>query len=323
MSEGAEGADRPHEATAKRVEDALKRGDTPNAREPAIAGSLLAFAALLATSGERIAADLASALAPLWRGAGLDALATGDSALALMREVCAATGAALAPPLAALAAGALLPTLAQGPRVAAKRIAPKPSHLSPLKGLKRLFGPAGWVEFAKAVTKMLAVGAIAGWAVWSGTDGMAGLARAPDVAVATALGAEAARLALLIAAMTVPLAVADVAWSRQRWRRQLRMTDEEMRRENKDSDGDPATRARRQSLRRDRARRGSIARVDEADLLIVNPTHVAVALAYDRARHAAPVVVAKGRDHVALRMRARAEANGVPLFEEPPLARAL
>ena len=315
-------ADRPHEASPKRIEDALGRGDTPNSREPALAGSLLAFALVATTMGERVALDLSAALAPLWRGAFGAASLDGEAAIALLREVAVAAGGALLAPLAILATGALAPALLQRPRVAATRIAPKASNLSPLKGARRLFGPGGLFEFAKSMAKIVVVGGIAMWFAWRGGAGAA-LVQSPAVAVAIALHERAGGVALLIAGCMVPIALVDLLWSRHRWRARLRMTHEEMTRETKDSDGDPAVRARRQSMRRDRARRARIASVDDAKLVVVNPTHVAVALAYDRTRHAAPVVVAKGRGHVALHIRERAEAAGVPLFREPPLARAL
>ena len=323
MSEGAGEGDRIHAATPKRIEDVLGRGDTPTSREPALAGSLIAFALLATMVSSDLVRELANALSPLWQDFPSDALVDGDSAVPILRSTAVSMGTILAAPLAALAVGALVPALAQRPRFAAKRIAPKGSNLSAIKGAKRLFGPGGLFEFAKSLVKLAVVGGVAAWALWSNAPLLLPLMHAPASAVAEAVRDGGARLATIVAGLTLPLALADLAWSHWRWRSRIRMTDEEMRRETKDSDGDPAVKSRRQSLRRSRARHGMIARVDEADFVIVNPTHVAVALAYDRARHAAPVVVAKGRDHVALRIRERAERGGVPLFEEPPLARAL
>ena len=322
MSEDA-GADKPHEASARKIEEARKKGDTPSSRELVTFASLAAIAAAVPVLGPGAARSLGSSLAPLWDRADAVPIGTGADAVALMGHLGGAALAALLPVMALLAAAGVAAGAAQGARPAAKRVTPDPSRLSPAKGLKRLFGPQGLMEFAKAVLKIGVFGAILAAATWPGVPPLVALVSAPPDAGTGALLRLLGRMTALLAALAGVLAIADVAWTRHSWRRKLRMSDEEMRQEMKGAEGDPIVKSRRMSLRRERARHSMMNAVDSAAFVVANPTHVAVALRYDRARDPAPVVVAKGRDHVALRIRARAEAAGVKVIEDRPLARAL
>jgi flagellar biosynthesis protein FlhB len=119
------------------------------------------------------------------------------------------------------------------------------------------------------------------------------------------------------------LAVVDVFWTRHHWYSQLRMTKQEIKDEYKQSQGDPIVKQRQRAVARDRARRRMINNIPRATLVIANPTHYAVALRYVREENDAPVVVAKGQDLIALRIREIAEENNIPVFEDPPLARSM
>jgi flagellar biosynthetic protein FlhB len=121
----------------------------------------------------------------------------------------------------------------------------------------------------------------------------------------------------------VLLVAADIVWTRFRWRSDLRMTRQEVKDELKQSEGDPAVKSRLRSLARDRARRRMIGAVPKATVVIANPTHYAIALKYDRAKGGAPLVVAKGADLIALRIREMATKHSIPIVEDKPLARAL
>jgi flagellar biosynthetic protein FlhB len=119
------------------------------------------------------------------------------------------------------------------------------------------------------------------------------------------------------------MVAADIVWSRIHWRSELRMTRQELKDELKQSEGDPLVKSRLRSLARDRARKRMIAAVPQATVVIANPTHFAVALKYERSKGGAPMVVAKGADLIALRIREIAGRHGVPVIEDKPLARAL
>jgi flagellar biosynthetic protein FlhB len=133
----------------------------------------------------------------------------------------------------------------------------------------------------------------------------------------------AIRLFLSVIAATALLVVADLVWSRFFWRHELRMTRQEVKDEQKQSDGDPIIKARLRSLARDRARKRMISRVPKATVVIANPTHYAIALRYVRSENRAPLVVAKGLDLIALKIRAIAEQHGIPVVEDKLLARSL
>jgi flagellar biosynthetic protein FlhB len=128
-------------------------------------------------------------------------------------------------------------------------------------------------------------------------------------------------IVMLIA--TAIVAIADLFWTRHHWFTELKMTRHEIKEENKQAQGDPFVKSRQRSLMRDRARRRMIANVHRATLVIANPTHYAVALRYAREENDAPVVLAKGQDLIALKIREIAEKNGIPVFEDPPLARSM
>src|SRR6185436_9676755 len=133
----------------------------------------------------------------------------------------------------------------------------------------------------------------------------------------------ASRLIATVAVATIVLVAADVVWSRVSWQRELRMTRQELKEEMKQVDGDPIVKARLRSLARDRLRKRMIAAVPRATMVIANPTHFAVALRYLREEGGAPLVVAKGQDHIALKIREIAVQHGIPIVENKALARSL
>jgi flagellar biosynthetic protein FlhB len=200
---------------------------------------------------------------------------------------------------------------------------PEWSKVSPLKGLQRLFSPASLVEFAKGVVKMVLVG----WACWyavAPTIADLPLFALREISAALHVIADLA-MRLLIAAVSVMALIAAIDFGYQKLRimREMRMSRTEIRDEFKEQEGDPMVKAKLRQIRQERSRRRMMAAVPKADVVITNPTHYAVALKYDRDVMAAPVVVAKGTDGVALRIRQLARDSGVPIVENPPLARAL
>jgi flagellar biosynthetic protein FlhB len=200
---------------------------------------------------------------------------------------------------------------------------PDAGRLSPTRGLGQILSRHGLGELAKAIVKALVIAAAAAGFLWSSRDALAtlGMLALEDALAALgalvlhALGWLAAALAL-VAAVDVPL----VLW---RHYSRLRMTAEEYKREARESEGDPQLKARVRSLQRERARKRMMAEVPKADVVVTNPTHFAVAIAYRDGTMRAPRVVAKGTELVAAAIRALASEHGVPILEAPPLARAL
>jgi flagellar biosynthetic protein FlhB len=202
-------------------------------------------------------------------------------------------------------------------------LVPDFSRMSPAAGLKRLFGLRGASELGKALLKLVVVGGVcAAIASWLFAD-VLGLGRmAPRTAIGRGAGLLTWSFVWLCASLAL-IAVVDVPLQLLQFKRSLRMTRQELRDEAKESDGRPETKQRIRQLQQQLARRRMMHKVPTADVVIVNPTHFAVALKYDLKNMRAPRVVAKGLDLVALNIRRIAEEHRVPIFDSPKLARAL
>jgi len=196
-------------------------------------------------------------------------------------------------------------------------------RLDPLAGLGRMFAARNLFTLGKGVAVMAAVVGVGAAYLLARRDGLVLPATAALPAALQHLGATLAGGLQWLCLVVLVVAVADAAFQWFSFRRDLRMTLQDVKDESKESEGSPEIRARLRSLQREASRRRMMSAVERADVVVVNPTHFAVALRYDAARMEAPVVVAKGTDEVALRMRALAERHGVPLAESPLLARWL
>ena len=306
--------DRTEAPTQRRLDRARDEGQSPIPQEAVgfatlLAGTLAGFLALppLGTEWLRLMRAL---LEMPGEGAVLAPALLRQSALVLL------------PVLGLVALAGMLASLAQtGIVVRAEAVAPQLSRLNPAAALKRLLGPDGLAELARTLLKLALVGA----ALWHAVD-LPVLEAALQQPAATLLG-EAGRggLRLLVAALFAfgGIALLDLLWVRWRHLRRMRMSREELRQEHKDSEGDPYIKARLRRLREQRARRRMLAAVPKATVVVTNPTHYAVALSYAPGQASAPKLVAKGVDAMAARIRATATEHGVPIVENPPLARAI
>jgi flagellar biosynthetic protein FlhB len=314
--EGAGAGDRTEAATPRRLEKAREQGQVALSREAAGwaalgLATLAAFLVLPAVGPEMLRA---------FRGAleqshalGLEEAAPPLLRLFLLMVVPVAGAAAL---------GAIAATLGQSRGlVSATPLAPSLAKISPWAGLKRLLGAEAAAEMLRSLLKLLLVGA----ALWHALADLSPLRDSlhhPPAAMLHAAGDVSLRLMVAALVAFAAVALLDVMWVRFRHARMLRMSRQDLREEAKESEGDPTLRARRRQLREKVGRQRMLAAVPKAAVVITNPTHYAVALSYEGGE-AAPQVVAKGMDAVAARIRAAAEAAGVPLVSNPPLARAL
>jgi flagellar biosynthetic protein FlhB len=199
----------------------------------------------------------------------------------------------------------------------------KPDRMDPIKGFGRMFSVYGLVELVKSVLKALVVSVMAAFAIWRERDHVFSLMTQSLERALTDFMQTLVFSALLIILGLALVALIDVPFQLWEYHKKLRMTKEEVKRENKEQDGDPHVKARIRSLQREMARRRMMTEVPKADVVVTNPTHFSVALKYDADNMGAPVVVAKGRGEIALRIREIAREHKVPLLEAPPLARAL
>jgi flagellar biosynthetic protein FlhB len=317
MAEGGDAEDRTEAASSRRLDRAREEGQVPMSRELSSLAVLGACALVLMMAGPSLATRLTQRLALLLQQA--DRL---DPAEALRFAATEGLHAVAPFALAALLAGSAAVLLQTGFLFNLSAAAPKLSRLNPRQGLSRIIGIAGLLEVGKSLAKIAVVG-WAGWQVVSG--GIAQVMGAVQWGPAT-LADRATRLVvqLLLAMLAAQalIAVLDVLRARLKHSKSLRMSRQEVRDEHKEAEGDPHIKARIRRLRMARARRRMMAAVPTATVVVTNPTHYAVALAYAEGQ-GAPRIVAKGVDAVAARIRAVAEANGVPLVANPPLARAL
>ena len=221
--------------------------------------------------------------------------------------------------LVALAA----PMLLGGWLISAKSLQPKLSKLNPIKGVKRIFSSQALAELGKVIAKAVLVIGVVAWFLASNIrEFMAMMDQSLQQALFNAMGQAALACGLMTLALIVVVLI-DVPYQLWSHAKKLRMSKEEIKREHKESDGDPQMKQRIRSQQQAMARKRMMSMVPEADVIVTNPTHFAVALKYEENRMSAPRVVAKGADHVAAKIRELARDNGVPLLEAPPLARAL
>lgn len=203
------------------------------------------------------------------------------------------------------------------------KVKPKLSKLSPIEGAKRIFGMQALANFSKGLAKMSLVGLAAFAAVWPRRESLSSLPYLDLTALFPVI--QEASVVLLLAALSVfsLVAVADYAFQRHSFLKRMKMSLKDVKDEMKNTEGDPHVRARLRQIRAERSRKRMMQAVPTASVVIANPTHFAVALLYEPGETMAPICVAKGVDDLALRIRETAEGAGVPVIEDPPLARAL
>jgi len=307
------------EPTPRRLAEARRRGEVAVSRDLISAAAVAAALAVLAIGG----AGLTARLIGYWRGAFAAASTTAGVGAGLSAGL-GALARALAAPLAAALGAALLAGLVQTRGlVALSAVAPRFDRLSPGEGLRRLGSGVAALQAAKGALKGAVVALLVGWLLVPQLAGLTGLAGTPAAAVLGALGLLARRLVLGVALAALALGAADLLFVRRAHRRRLRMTREEVRREQRETEGDPRHRAERQRLHREVLEQRMIADVRKADVVVVNPEHIAVALRYDGDRDAAPVVVASGEHLLAERIKQVARQAGVPILRDVTLARSL
>jgi flagellar biosynthetic protein FlhB len=204
-----------------------------------------------------------------------------------------------------------------------EQLKPKLERISPIEGAKRLFSRRSLAEFAKNLAKLGVVGTVAVMVLWPMANDAARLIGLDQGAVLGLMQHDSMRLLIALLAIMALIAALDYLYQYFEHIRRLRMSKRELREELKQSEGDPLIKSRIRQLRMERARRRMMAQVPKADVVITNPTHFAVALKYEVGRMAAPVLIAKGADAVAFRIRELAEAHKIPVVENPPLARGL
>lgn len=315
--------DRTESPTQKRIDEARRNGQIPRSRD-------LTAAAVMLTAGiglQALGPTLGQRLGELMRhGLAIDrAEAMDPSRMLPALGEAALNGAITIAPILVLTLVAALgaPMILGGWSFSPTALAPKFERLDPMAGFGRMFSMRSAVELGKALAKFGVVATAGGVVFAIHFKEMLALGSqpvGPAIGQAIAIGGQA--LTALTAAMIL-IAAIDVPFQLWQYNRDLRMTREEIKQEMRESEGSPEVKGHIRRLMRERAQRRMMQDVPKADVILVNPTHYAVALRYDETRNRAPVVVAKGVDFIATRIREVATEHQVPIFEAPPLARAL
>lgn len=321
-------SNKTQEPTEKKISEARKKGDVPVSRETGNMMVVVSLIGVVAVALQWQAPKLVDALSSLIDNAGRIHVGVEQPGIATLGTVfwdfISRITVAIAPIFGMILAGAIFGVLIQGETVAAlDRIKPKLSKISPKEGLKRQFSANTLVEFVKSLVKVFVVGGLALWVTNSAVRGIwQGTGFIPEHL--PGYMSEATRKLLIAAAVfLVPVAIIDILWRRFDWRRKQMMSIKEIRDEMKESEGDPLIRGKRAQLRRQRSQQRIAAFVPQADVILTNPTHYAVALKYEQGVDVAPVCVAKGADLMARQIRLIAHDHDIPIVENKPLARGL
>ncbi|MFB9148540.1 EscU/YscU/HrcU family type III secretion system export apparatus switch protein [Roseovarius ramblicola] len=319
-------SDKTHEATAHKLQKAREKGELARSADLNTAGSYAGFLLAVVAAGAGAVDEAGSLMMRLLDQP--DRLAPlvfqGGPGMAALGGILLGVGVALSAFFLLPGVAALLAVVAQRSLVfAAARLEPKLSRIDPVENARNKFGPSGLFEFAKSTVKLVAFCGLLGAYLGGQLPRMAASLHADPGQV----GALMARMAIEFLAVVVVIALlvgaADFFWQRFDHARRQRMSHKEVRDEHKEHEGDPHMKQQRRRKGMEIVSGRMMEDVPTADVVIVNPTHYAVALRWSRAPGAAPVCVAKGVGHLALRIRDLARENGVPVHHDPPVARAL
>ena len=314
--------DKTEDPTQKRLDEALEKGDVAKSQEVntwfVIAGGTLVLSTFSGSIGNGILMPLRNLIANSWMirtdGAGL---------LALTQSLGYAVVAAIGVPFLLLALAAIAGNMVQHQLVwSGEQLKPKFSKISPAAGFKRLFGKQAVANFLKGLFKLIALGAVMVAVLWPDRMRMESFLRVDPAELLPAITGMTVHLLAAVVAILAAVAIADYFFQYRTWYERHKMSLQEMKEEFKQSEGDPHVKGRIKQLRVQRAKKRMMAQVPKASVIITNPTHYSVALAYDRSM-SAPICVAKGVDNLAFKIREIAKEHDIPIVENVPLARAL
>ena len=315
--------DKTEAPTAKRRKDAIERGDVLKSREFATALIVLAGCGWIAMLGPQMVKACEGLMTASFRFGRTDIEDWSP-----MRPLIQA-GLGFAPTVGGLFLIAMIAAVLSQAGLGSFRfngslLQPKFSRINPASGLKRIFGPTGWIELGKSLLKVALLGSIGAWLMWKTAQPTLGLSTSSDVAgVVGNLGGTFVWILFTMAGGLVVIAGVDLPIQIIRLLGKLKMSKQEVRDENKETEGSPEAKQHLRQRQREMSRRSVRKAVATADVILTNPTHFSVALRYDRVNDNAPVVVAKGRGTTALAIRDVAGDEKIPILEYPMLARAV
>jgi flagellar biosynthesis protein FlhB len=324
MAQQADKESQTEDATEKKILDEVEKGNTPVSREAATFATMLALLAITAFMARDLLKSISLTLELLASDPGGLLLENGADAVSHFSKLVWDIGAPLVPMLAVLSIAGLASSFLQHPpQIILDRIRPDWKRISIVNGWHRIFSARGQADFLKGICKLVFIGILM-WTVvrWQRNAFFETMTLDPD-AIPELILMIATGLLSVVCVLTLLLLAADLLWVRLHWRRDIRMSKQEIKDEMKEAEGDPLKKARLRSLALDRRRKGMLAAVPRATLVIANPTHYAIALRYVREEGGAPLVLSKGTDLIALKIREIAEKNSIPVIEDKLLARSM
>jgi flagellar biosynthesis protein FlhB len=324
LADDASDETKSEEPTEKRIADALDQGNIPVSRDASLLASLAALLVAQTLLLPRTTPELAGALVHFiddpagWR------LSREGDVMELASLVVQAMASFVGPVVLLMMTFGLVVNFAQNPpRFVSDRIMPDWERISVRAALTRMFGPKGLTEFGKNCLKLLAVGVAVALVVSAQRGLILDAIFADPADLPQRLLWLCVKVTSAVTLCMLALASADLVWTRIHWRRDLRMSRHDLKEEMRQAEGDRMIKARFRSLRLSLMRRRMMKAVPRATMVVVNPTHYAVAMRYVRGEGPAPLVLAKGVDLVALKIREIAEQHDIPIIEDKPLARSL
>jgi len=313
------------DASPKKIEDARAKGQVPSSKEPSTAIAFLVLAGLGITGIGSWTLQQMIRMMRHYLSGGTEMLRTdGPGIQSLLFSISSDMGMVILPiVLPMMILGILVTVMVSGPVFTFETLAPKLEKISPLAGFKRMFSTKGLAEFIKSISKLCVI-SLACWVVLSRLLPDAIMSSRTNVG---AIGRLAVQGTLEIAALSALIfffiALTDVLYQRWEHAKGLRMSKKEQKDENKDTEGDPQLKAKVRQIQQEQARNRMMTDVPRADVIITNPTHIAIALAYKPGIPGAPKLLAKGKGEIAKKIREIARENNVPIHENKPLARSL
>ena len=318
------GQERTEKATPKKREEARKKGQVASSREVSSAVVMLASLGFFYFAGSWMFWNLAEVITRVFQNIGTLRLDNIDDASVFSLEVLTRLLAILIPfllPLAILGFAANI--LQVGFKMSTEAIAPKLNKLSPISGIKRLVSLKALVELTKSVVKILFIGTIAYLLVKSDMKAFPLLVNQEVGQILVFIARVSLKMCFFVCLALIVLAILDYLYQHWQHQEDLRMTKQEVKDEQKQTFGDPKVKSRIRSMQLEMARRRMMEAVPEADVVITNPTHLAIALKFKAEEMIAPLVLAKGAGHIAERIKEIAAEHQVPLVEDKPLAQTL
>ncbi|VAW93449.1 Flagellar biosynthesis protein FlhB [hydrothermal vent metagenome] len=317
------GQERTEEATPRRKQQAREKGQVPSSRELNTMVMMLAAAGAVALLGSGIAQGIQE-LAVWNLQVSREQIFDVGTMFLLLEESILHAVLSLAPFFLVMILAAVVgPLMIGGVNFSMQAMVFKFDKLDPIKGLGRVFSIKGLVELIKALVKFLVIGTVAIVFLYYQFENYLSLGNEPvDLAMPHTMQLLIGAF-ITIASSLILIALVDVPFQIWDYKKQLKMTFQEVKDENKDTEGNPEVRSRVKRVQHEIAQRRMMSEVPEADVIITNPEHYSIALKYDPKTMAAPLLVAKGVDIIAMQIRRIANENNVPILEAPPLARSL